>query len=177
MPKRPKVLELPEQLRKWLDQALLANGFSNYDQLAEALGKQGHTIGKSSLQRYGSVLEKRLAALKVATDQAKAIVEASPDDEGSMNEALIRLTQERLFGVLLELEVDPETVNITKLTKSIADLARSSVTTKRFASEVRAKVADKLKVVEAEAKKMTGSPQEVALEMLNKVRAVYEGAL
>jgi HPt (histidine-containing phosphotransfer) domain-containing protein len=177
MPKRPRVLELPQELRQWLDQALLANGFSNYEQLAAALAKHGHTIGKSSLQRYGSVLEKRLAALKVATDQAKAIVEASPDDEGSMNEALIRLTQERLFGVLLELEVDPETVNITKLTKSIADLARSSVTTKRFASEVRAKVSEKLKTVEAEAKKMTGSPEEVALAMLAKVRAVYEGAL
>lgn len=177
MPKRPKVLELPQELRAWLDQALLANGFQDYEQLAAALAKQGHTIGKSSLQRYGTVLEKRLAALKVATDQAKAIVEASPDDEGSMNEALIRLTQERLFGVLLELEVDPETVNITKLTKSIADLARSSVTTKRYATEVRAKVAEKLRAVESEAKKMTGSPEEVALAMLNKVRAVYEGAL
>jgi hypothetical protein len=177
MPKRPKVLELPQELRAWLDQALIANGFSDYNQLATALDAQGHKVGKSSLQRYGSVLEKRLSALKVATDQAKAIVEASPDDEGAMNEALIRLTQEKLFGVLLEMDVDAKTVNLTKLTKSIADLVRGSVTTKRFASEVRAKVADKLKAVESEAKKMTGSPEEVALAMLEKVRAVYEGAL
>lgn len=177
MPKRPKVLELPQQLRAWLDQALIANGFADYKQLADALAAQGHQVGKSSLQRYGSVLERRIAALKVATDQANAIVQASPDDEGAMNEALIRLTQEKLFSVLLDLDVDPKSINLTKLTKSIADLARSSVTTKRFAAEVRVKVAEKMKVVEAEAKKMTGSPEEVALAMLAKVRAVYEGAL
>lgn len=177
MPKRPKVLELPQELRAWLDQALIANGFSDYNQLASALGAQGHQVGKSSLQRYGSVLERRIAALKVATDQANAIVQASPDDEGAMNEALIRLTQEKLFSVLLDLDVDPKSINLTKLTKSIADLARSSITTKRFAAEVRVKVAEKLKAVEADAKKMTGTAEEVALAMLNKVRAVYEGAL
>lgn len=137
MPKRPKVLELPQELRAWLDQALIANGFSDYKQLADALAAQGHQVGKSSLQRYGSVLERRMAALKLATDQANAIVKASPDDEGAMSEALIRLTQEKLFNVLLELDVDPASVNIAKLTKSIADLARSSVTTKRYAAEAR----------------------------------------
>ncbi|MGE0333216.1 MAG: DUF3486 family protein [Ramlibacter sp.] len=177
MPKRPKVLELPQEMRHWLEQALLANGFSDYVQLAAELEKQGHKIGKSSLQRFGTQLEKRMYQLKVATEQAKAIVEASPDDEGSMNEALIRLTQEKLFTVLMELDVDLESINLPKLTKAIADLARSSVTTKRYASEVRAKVAEKMKAVEAEAKKMTGSPEEVALAMLQKVRSVYEGAL
>lgn len=153
MPKRPKVLELPQELRAWLDQALIANGFGDYNQLAAALEAQGHKVGKSSLQRYGSVLERRLATLKVATDQANAIVKASPDDEGAMNEALIRLTQEKLFSVLLEIDVDPKTVNLTKLTKSIADLARSSVTTKRFAGEVRQRAEDAAANVERIAKK------------------------
>lgn len=144
MPKRPKVLELPQELRAWLDQALIANGFSDYKQLADALAAQGHQVGKSSLQRYGSVLERRMAALKLATDQANAIVKASPDDEGAMSEALIRLTQEKLFNILLELDVDPASVNIAKLTKSIADLARSSVTTKRYAAEAKAAAREEL---------------------------------
>ncbi|MBX3588781.1 MAG: DUF3486 family protein [Ramlibacter sp.] len=177
MPKRSKVLDLPKELLTWLEQALLTNGFQNYEQLAAELQRQGHQISKSSVHRHGSVLEQRMAALKVATDQAQAIVKASPDDEGAMSEALIRLTQEKLFNLLLVMDVDPEAVDLTKLTRSIADLARSSVTTRRYAAEVRAKVAEKLKVVEAEAKKMTGTTEEVALAMLNKVRAVYEGAL
>lgn len=144
MPARSRVLELPKELRDWLDQALIANGFSDYKQLAGALEVQGHKIGKSSLQRYGSVLEQRLHTLKVATDQANAIVKASPDDEGAMSEALIRLTQQQLFDVLLNLQVDPETINLPKLTKSIADLARSSVTTKRYAAEARAAAREEL---------------------------------
>jgi hypothetical protein len=152
MPKRPKVLELPQELRAWLDQALIANGFADYGQLATALKAQGHQVGKSSLQRYGSVLEKRLATLKVATDQAKAIVQASPDDEGAMNEALIRLTQEKLFGVLLEMDVDPATVNLVKLTKSIADVARSSVTQRKWAAIARQEL------LEEQRKKLEAMP-------------------
>jgi len=117
------------------------------------------------------------AELKVSTEQARAVVQASPDDEGAMNEALIRLTQDKLFGLLVELDVDPESVNITKVTKSIADLARASVTQKRWQMDVRAKVAAQLAQVEAQAKAMKGETRDVALEMLAKVRAVYEGAL
>lgn len=73
--------------------------------------------------------------------------------------------------------MDPESVNLSKLTKSIADLARSSITQKKWQIEVRTKAAERIKAVEAEAKAMTGETRDVALEMLNKVRAVYEGAL
>ena len=156
MPPRAKVTELPKELRDWLDQALISNGFSDYHQLAAALAGQGHSIGKSSLQRYGSVLERRVAQLKLATDQAKAIVKASPDDEGAMNDALIRLTQEKVFNVLLELEVDPETVNINKLTRSIADLARSSVSQKRLAAEAKAPA--RLELLEEQRKALESMP-------------------
>lgn len=156
MPARPKVAALPQELRAWLDQALISNGFADYKQLAGALAAQGHHVGKSSLQRYGTVLERRLATLKVATDQAKAIVAASPDDEGAMNEALIRLTQEKLFSVLLEMDVDPTTVNLVKLTKSIADVARSSVTTKRYAAE--AKDAARQELLEEQRKALEAMP-------------------
>lgn len=156
MPPRPKVLALPQELRAWLDQALITNGFADYAELATALAKQGHQVSKSGLQRYGSVLEKRIATLKVATDQAKAIVEASPDDEGAMSESLIRLTQEKLFGVLLELDVDAKDVKLEKLTKSIADLARSSVTTKRYAAE--AKAAARLELLEEQRKQLEAMP-------------------
>ncbi|MGO9606278.1 MAG: hypothetical protein ACLQAT_23300 [Candidatus Binataceae bacterium] len=35
--------------------------------------------------------------------QAKAIIEAAPDDEGAMHEALMRLVQQKLFNVLVRL--------------------------------------------------------------------------
>lgn len=177
MPKRSKVDALPKALKEWLDSELVKRGFADYEQLAAELKKQGGEVSKSSLHRYGSKFEERMAQLKVSTEQARAVVAASPDDEGAMNEALIRLTQDKLFQVLVELDVDPKSVNLSKLTKSIADLARSSITQKKWQIEVRTKAAERIKAVEAEAKAMKGETRDVALEMLNKVRAVYEGAL
>lgn len=137
MPKRSKVDTLPRELKEWLDAELVKRGFADYVALAADLQAQGADVSKSSLHRYGSKFEERMAQLKVSTEQARAVVAASPDDEGAMNEALIRLTQDKLFGVLVELEVDPASVNLSKLTKSIADLARSSVGQKRWAIEAK----------------------------------------
>lgn len=177
MPRRAAITRLPPQLKEWLDAELVRRGFSDYVQLAQDLQAQGAAVSKSALHRYGTRFEERLAQLKASTEQARAVIQASPDDEGAMNEALIRLTQDKLFGLLVELEVDPASVNISKVTKSIADLARASVTQKRWQMDVRAKVAAQLAQVEAQAKAMKGETRDVALEMLAKVRAVYEGAL
>lgn len=177
MPKRSKVDILPQALKDWLDAELVKRGFADYVRLAADLQARGAEVSKSSLHRYGSKFEERMAQLKVSTEQARAVVAASPDDEGAMNEALIRLTQDKLFQVLVELEVDPESVNLSKLTRSIADLARSSITQKKWQIEVRTKAAERMKAVEAEAKAMKGETRDVALAMLQKVRAVYEGAM
>jgi hypothetical protein len=177
MPKRCKVDTLPPELKAWLDAELLKRGFADYVQLAADLQAKGAELSKSAIHRYGSKFEQRMAQLKVSTEQARAVVAASPDDEGAMNEALIRLTQDKLFGVLVDLDVDPDSVNITKITKSIADLARSSITQKKWQIEVRTKAAERMKAVEQEAKAMKGETRDVALAMLQKVRAVYEGAM
>jgi len=168
---------LPRELKEWLDAELATRGFSDYVQLAADLKQRGAEISKSALHRYGSKLEERMAQWRFSAEQARAIVATSPDDDGAMNEVLIRLTQDKLMNVLMDLEVDPEAVDVTKLTRAIGDLVRSSVSQKRWAAEARAKAAEKLKAVEAEAKAMKGQTRDVAMAMLEKVRAVYEGAL
>ena len=137
MPARPKAEQLPEAIRKELEQKLIASGFSDYRALADWLSVLGYEITKSSLQRWGSRYEERLNALRISTQQAKAICEASPDDDGAMSEALMRLTQDKLFGVLMELEVDPETIDVTKLARAVSDLGRGSVQLKRYQGEVK----------------------------------------
>ena len=55
------------------------------------------------MHKYGQKLEQRLELLKIATAQARAVVEAAPDDD-RINEALMRLVQQNLFAVLVEVE-------------------------------------------------------------------------
>ena len=137
MPPRSAVESLPSEVKAWLDRALCDSGFARYRQLAEELKARGYEISRSAVHRYGQAFEERLASLKLATEQARAIVDAAPDDEGAMNEALMRLVQERLFDVLQNIQVDPEKLNLSSLAKSIAELGRASVMQKKWAEEVR----------------------------------------
>ena len=139
MPPRSKVAALPPEVKEWLDKALVENNFAGYELLAAELKGKGYEISKTGLHRYGQQFEDRLNALKIATEQARAVVQASPDDDDAMNQALIRVTQEKLFTVMMDLHIDPEQIDIAKLTRSIADLSRSSTAAKDYAAKVREK--------------------------------------
>ncbi|MCY1300774.1 hypothetical protein D9M68_627280 [compost metagenome] len=136
MPPRSKVATLPPKVKAWLDQALAENNFSGYDLLVNELAERGFSISKSALHRYGQDFEERLSALKMASEQAKAVVATAPDDEGAVNEALLRLTQEKLFQVLLATEGK---VDISKVGKTVAEIIKASVTQKKFAAEAEAR--------------------------------------
>lgn len=139
MPKKSSVSALPADVKAWLDKALVEKNFSEYEALAKLLGERGFSISKSSLHRYGKEFEETMAAAKIATEQAKAIVEACPDDSGAMNDALIRLAQQKAFEVLMKLQADPTTMKLTSIGEMVAQLSRSSVSVKKYMAEVRAK--------------------------------------
>ena len=145
MGRRSKISQLPDGTRKALEERLIRGSFSGYEALTDWLAEQGFEISKSAIHRYGQQFESRLQALKVATDQAKAIAQASQDDEGDMNEALIRLVQTKTFELLVALdEGDDEEgpgVDLPKIGRMVAELARASISQKKWAEQVRAKVA------------------------------------
>ncbi len=154
MAKRSKIEGLPTAVKEWLDAALVEGNFSGYEQLEAELKQRGFDIGKSSIHRYGSQFEQRLATLKMASQQARAIVEAAPDDEGAVSEALMRLVQEKLFQVMLDFEVDPrKPLNIASAAKAIADLSRATVGQKKRLAEVREKARNAAEAVTQVAKK------------------------
>ncbi len=136
MPPRTKVEALPAEVKAWLDKALVEGNFSGYEQLEDELKARGHTIGKSSLHRYGSAFEQKLASLKMASEQAKAVVTAAPDEEGAVNEALMRLVQEHLFNLLM---ADGGKMDLPKVARAVAELGKASVTQAKWRAEVRAK--------------------------------------
>uniref|UniRef100_A0A6H1ZD06 Terminase n=1 Tax=viral metagenome TaxID=1070528 RepID=A0A6H1ZD06_9ZZZZ len=134
MPPRSKVTTLPAEVKAWLDQSLVESNFSGYESLSAELAERGYSIGKSALHSYGQNFEERLSALKLASEQAKAVVAAAPDEEGAVNEALTRMVQEQLFNLLLAGEGK---VDLPKVAKAVAELGRSSVTQKKWQAEHR----------------------------------------
>lgn len=150
MPPRSKIKQLPADIKRWLDQSLVEGNFSGYELLEKELAERGFAIGKSSINRYGQEFEGRLHALKLATEQARAISESSPDDAGMMNDALIRLVQQKAFDTLLKME---EGASIKDVGLMVARLSNATVKQKQFAAEVREKAAAAAEAVEKIAKK------------------------
>jgi hypothetical protein len=141
MPQRSKIDLMPKDVRAELDQRIVEAGFANYRALTKWLNDKGYEIGKTAVYRHGEKLERRLEAVKRATEQARAIAEASPDDEDAMNDTLIRLVQQIDIDILLN--VDSETVSpktLEAVSRSVATLARASVNQKKWMVEVRDKL-------------------------------------
>lgn len=172
MPRRSKVEGLPSDVKAWLDQALVQNNFSQYELLSAELGKRGYEIGKSGLHRYGQQFEERLKTLRVVTEQARAVVQAAPDEDGAVNDALVRLTQEKMFSILMEMNVDPEAVDLPKLARAVAELGKASVAQKRWQAEARKQaLADAAKEA-GEAAKSAGLTDEAAAQIQKRILGV-----
>lgn len=172
MPRRSKVEGLPSDVKAWLDQALVKNNFSQYELLSAELGKRGYEIGKSGLHRYGQQFEERLKTLRLVTEQARAVVQAAPDEDGAVNDALVRLTQEKMFSILMEMNVDPDAVDLPKLARAVAELGKASVAQKRWQAEARKQaLADAAKEA-GDAAKSAGLTDEVAAQIQKRILGV-----
>ncbi|WP_374981169.1 DUF3486 family protein [Pseudomonas solani] len=150
MPPRSKVAALPGEVKAWLDQVLVENNFSGYEALSAELADRGYSIGKSALHAYGQTFEDRLSRLRMASEQAKAVVTAAPDEEGAVNEALMRLVQEHLFNLLM---AEDGKIDLPKVAKAVAELGRASVVQKKWQTEVRERAESAAAKVEKIARK------------------------
>ena len=130
MPQRSKVAQLPAEVRAALDQRLIAEGFGGYVALSEWLVERGFTIGKSALAAHGARLERRIEALRLATEQAEALVAAAPDDAGAVADASLRMAQERIFELMMAAEEGD--------LKELAGAARALAETARAQTAIRA---------------------------------------
>lgn len=144
MGKRSTIETLPPAARDQVNQALVESGFADYEALADALTAAlqaaGYdlTITRSSLHRYGQKFSERLKALERSTQMARAVVEASPDDEATLNDALIRIMQHQLFEALGELELSAEDLpSVDKVARAVAELGKATVSQKLLAAKVR----------------------------------------
>jgi Protein of unknown function (DUF3486) len=138
MSTRAKIKTMDLKLRAELDRRLIDGSFSDYRGLAAWLSERGCKIGPTAVQRYGSAMERKLCALRIATEQARAVVDASGGADDLVNEGLMRLVQGDLFKVLVELkEADRKTVDLNALARNVASICRSSVQMRKAAEEMR----------------------------------------
>lgn len=131
---------LPAEVRAELDRRLVTSEFSNYDGLISWLNESGYRISRSALGRHAAQFERKLEAVKRATDQAAAVVKASPDEAGALGDSLTRLLQTRIFDVLVQAEEIGETGDLAKLARAVAQLGRVTVRQREWSTAVQARL-------------------------------------
>jgi hypothetical protein len=142
---------LPPEIKAELDRRLISGGFANYTALAEWLQEQGAEISRTAVHNYGQEFEAKCEAIKIATEQAKAIVGVVGDDEGNMNEALIRLIQQLSFDVLIKNKEGDLDGILPKMGVMIAKLSKASVDQKKWQRDIKEKAIQAVKNIETKA--------------------------
>lgn len=162
MAPRSKVSTFPDEVKAWLEKALMDNGFSGYSELEALLAEKGYSIGRSSLHRAGQKLQRRLASIKAATDAARQFAMAAPDDADNRSMAVMGMIQGDLFEILVSLQEindqdkpDERMAILNKASLAISRLSRARVNQSRRADEVDARLAE-----QAQAAAIAGAQAE-----------------
>ena len=176
MGQRSKVTQIPEDVRKQLDAALVRRGFSGYDALETWLHGLGIEISKSSIHRYGKNLERKLSAIKASTEAARLIAEAAPDDANLRSGAGMAILETEIFDMLVglqdaELEDDPvkRAKILSSLAGNYAKLSRASIHQKKHELEIRTKLeaaADKVARLAKKGGLSAGTVDSIKREIL-----------
>jgi len=173
-----KIKKLPPDLKEQLDKMFTEGTLHSCRQLSKWLGDNGFEISHAAIHKYGQKFERRLDAIRLATEQARIVCERfKDDDDEQMHGALMRMVQTRLFEVLgssnerekgtaKEGGATIAPVNITALARSVSGLARAETEHRKWADRARAGVAEAEKRVE-EARAKGLSP-----DAADQIRAV-----
>lgn len=164
MPRRSSIYDLPDDLRDDLNAKLVGGAFSNYRELEEWLNAELESrelelrVSKSAIHRHGQQFEAKLERMRMATERARAIAEGARDDEGSLNEAIIRMIQVENIEFLerldeLDLPPEKQAQLIGKLNTGIAKVVNASVGSKKWHVEARERAAKALERVREEGQR------------------------
>lgn len=169
MSRRRRIDGLPEDVRRQIDERLVAGGFGGYEALAAWLGEMGLTISKSALHRYGKDLQSQYDEAMSDARALLALTRAAGDlgESGSEIAAgAATILQTDIVRTALEIrrEKDPEkrASLLAKLTRAQADIGRMTISVEKFRTEIRAKAAAAADTVTAMAKKGGLTPAAIA---------------
>lgn len=147
MARQSKIDTLPGEVKDWLDSALAEGNFSGYQLLSGELKSRGFDISHAAVHRYGQKIEKRMAAIRAATEAAQMLARNTPDQSDELSASVIRMAQSELFDVMVDLQ-EAESENdpakrvklLSRAAVAISNLARAKVTHRKWQDEARAKI-------------------------------------
>lgn len=149
---KSRVSELPEEIKRTLDEMLLDINVT-YTEIAEEITKKGYPISKSSIGRYALRQNKAAQRLKEACETTKTLVEAVKENRDlDASEAATTILIDALMKRLATAEEEFENMPLDKAGRLIVQLQRSAVYKEKFKLEYKRGVADALSKLKEELK-------------------------
>ena len=106
---------------------------------------QEHAPEKARRKEFPEILKD----LARATGLAEEVAKSAGGDPAGMNEAVLRLAQEKLFTILVEADpAENPWDTLPKITRAIADLTRASDIQAKMKREIKAKLSAKVDDIE-----------------------------
>ena len=183
-PGSKKIARLPVDLHDELDRRLTGSAFHSSRELSKWLAANGYTISHTSIHKYGQKFERRLDAIRIASEQARLVCEQFDGDDVSMQNALMRLVQTQMFDMLTAANetakrtpkgrvADVIPINLTGVARTVAGLLKVDVERRRWAERTREKIAEAAETLEA-AKKSDGLSDNVVATIRGVLMAIEE---
>lgn len=141
MPAQSKIAALPEDVRAELDRRLIAGGFSDYRGLADWLSENGCEISHVAVHRHGQEVQRQIEMIRLATDNAKALRDATGDDTDALADGAMRMIQAQMWKVLAA-GGEGDVRALSQAARALADTARASVTIQQERRKVLGEAAE-----------------------------------
>jgi hypothetical protein len=171
-----KIKKLPPDLKEELDRMFSEGTLHSCRQLAKWLGDNGFEISHAAIHKYGQKFERKLDAVRLATEQARIVCEQFKGDDAGMQDALLRLVQTQLFHVLTVSKEEGAghatiaPVNLGALARCVSNLAKTETELRKRAERARAGAAEaEKKVEEARAKGLSKDAAEQIKAVLMEI--------
>ena len=171
-----KIKKLPPDLKQELDRMFSEGTLHSCRQLAKWLGDNGFEISHAAIHKYGQKFERKLEAVRLATEQARIVCEQYKTDDAGMQDALLRLVQTQLFHVLTVSKQEAvgnatvAPVNLGALARCVSNLAKTETELRKRAERARAGAAEaEKKVEEARAKGLSKDAAEQIKAVLMEI--------
>jgi hypothetical protein len=174
---RPRVNKAKADLAAALDLDLKDGRLVSYAALAKWLADKNWAIVEARPRFAGGSLERKLGLVRLVTQQATAVIEASPDADNNLSAALLRLVQQHLFEMLVDLKTHGLTQkDIAKLAETVAQMTRASVMQQKWASDLKSKYADRVDAAQqaliAEAQEAANTGGGLSTEAETRIRRI-----
>ena len=173
MSKVSTVKKLPEEDRKFVEQLLLKQNFSGYDALVEQLAEHGLEISRSALGRYGKEFKDHCEHIRRITDMAQILTSEIGDEGNTIGDAALRSMQAQLLDALPDYDwgkihdMDPN-----ELSLSISRLSRAGVNQKKWMADIKERMAQAKKELQALTEGNAGGLSPEALERIEKAASL-----